>query len=74
VHRVLLAQQQRPEGIPEVLQMICVQQRVAGGVEVRQDYAAVHEGRGHRAVVAERLYAVDGVQRHPANGEERDYY
>jgi len=74
VQRALLAQQQRPEGVPEVLQVIRVQQRVAGGVEVRQDDAAVYEGRGHGTVVAKRLYTVDGVQRHPADGEERDDY
>lgn len=74
VQRALLAQQQRPKGVPEVLQVIRVQQRVAGGVEVWQDDAAVHEGLGHGAVVAERLYAVDGVQRHPTDGEERDDY
>jgi len=74
VPRTLLAQQQRPERVPEVLQVVRVQQRVAGRVEVRQDDAAVHEGRGHGTIVAERLHAVDGVQRHPADGEERDDY
>lgn len=74
VQRAFLAQQQRPEGVPEVLQVVSVQQRVSGRVEVRQDNAAVYEGRGHGALVAERLHAVYGVQRHPADGEERDDY
>jgi len=74
VQRALLAQQQRPERVPEVLQVVRVQQRVSGRVEVRQDDAALQEGRGHGTLVAERLHAVDGVQRHPADGEERDDY
>lgn len=70
----LLAQQQRPERVPEVLQVVRVQQRVAGRVEVRQDDARVQQRPGHGARAAERLHAVDRVQRHPAHGEERDDY
>lgn len=69
-----LAQQQRLERVPEVLQVIGVQQRVAGRVEVRQDDARVQQRRRHGTLVAERLHAVDGVQRHPADGEERHDY
>jgi len=66
------ARQQRLERVPEVLQMVRVQQRVAGRVEVRQDDARVQQRRRHGTLVAERLHAVDRVQRHPADREERD--
>lgn len=69
-----LARQQRLECVPEVFQVVRVQQRVSGRVEMRQDDARVDQGRGHRALAAKRLHAVDRVQWHPADGEERHYY
>lgn len=68
------AQEQRLERVPEVFQVVRVEERVAGRVEVRQHDAAVEQGQRYGALVAERLYAVDGVQGHPADGEERDDY
>lgn len=39
-----------------------------------QDDATVEQGRRHQALGTERLHAIDRVQGHPADDEERDDY
>lgn len=74
LHRVLdpedVVQQQLQSG-PEVFQVVRVEQRIAGRVEVREDDERVHVNRGDLAGRAEGQHAVDRVERDPADHEEQ---
>ena len=57
---------------PEILQMIRVKQRIARGIQVRQDDAEVEQELVDLAARTEGHDAVDGVQREPADYEEEN--
>lgn len=68
----LLATHDVLERQAEVFQMVGVEERVQGRVEVAEDDAGVEEGQRDLARGAVGLYEVDGVEGHPADDEEED--
>lgn len=62
---------QRLERRAKVLQMVCVEQRIDGRIQVRQYDGEQRQYLGDVAVRIEGLDAIDGVQRQPADHEEQ---
>lgn len=67
-----LAPHQSPEGVPKIGHPVGVQERVQRRIEVRQHDQGVHHPSRRVAVGAERLDAVERVQREPADHEDDD--
>lgn len=62
------------KGHPKVLQMVRIKKRIERGVQVRKDDAGIGESRTNVAIPADSFDEIDGVQRKPADYEEKNDY
>uniref|UniRef100_A0A2M4D2T2 Putative secreted protein n=1 Tax=Anopheles darlingi TaxID=43151 RepID=A0A2M4D2T2_ANODA len=63
-------EQQPLQSLAKVLQVVRIEQRIEGRVEVGERDNEQHDGAADLAVRTERHDAVDRVQRHPADHEK----
>lgn len=73
---VAVRKEQPPHEVLErgakVLEVICIEQRIADRIDVREDDAEIQEEVIHLALRTESHHAVDSVEREPADNEEED--